>query len=75
MSIFARRNWPDGPPTAPLPPPADWERLPTVNRLRSPAIAALRLPSGIYEIGWNGTWVKCWAARDEPSGEEPQKTG
>jgi hypothetical protein len=59
--MFVRRFWPDGPPTWPLPDPARWETLPTVTRLRSPAIASIKLASGVFEIGWNGTWVKAFA--------------
>lgn len=61
MSMFSRRYWPDGAPTSALPDAESWERLPTVSRLRSPAIVAFRLHHSIYEVGWNGTWVKCIA--------------
>jgi hypothetical protein len=59
--MFARRYWPDGPPTYPLPAPETWDRLPTVARLRSPAIAAIIVDRAIWEVGWNGSWVKAWA--------------
>jgi hypothetical protein len=62
-SIFARRFWPDGPPTYPLPEPAKWETLPTVNVLRSPAIGAIKLHGAIWNVGWNGSWVKAFAGR------------
>ncbi len=63
-SIFARRYWPDGPPTTPLPPAEEWERLPTVLRLRSPALGSFKLGGAIYEVGYNGSWMKCRASRN-----------
>lgn len=60
-SIFARRYWPDGPPTASLPAPETWVTLPTVSVLRSPAIASIRLDHTIYDVGWNGCWAKAFA--------------
>lgn len=60
--MFARRFWPDGPPSTLLPDPAHWERLPTVTRLRSPAIAGMRQGGTVFEIGWNGCWVKARSA-------------
>jgi hypothetical protein len=64
MSMFSRRYWPDGAPTSPLPPPAEWERLPTVLRLRSPALGSIKIDQVVYDVGWNGSWMKCRAASD-----------
>ena len=44
-----------------MPAPADFDRLPTVTKLRSHAVAAYKSHGSIWEIGWNGTWVKRWA--------------
>ncbi len=40
---------------------ASFEALPTVTVLRSRAIASFRSGGSIWEIGWNGAWVKAWA--------------
>ncbi len=60
--MFRRRWWPDGPPTSPLPDPRAWEALPTVTVLRSPAVASIKLASGVFDVGWNGTWCKAFSA-------------
>ena len=38
-----------------------FDALPTVTVLRSRPIASFRSGAGIWEIGWNGVWVKAWA--------------
>jgi hypothetical protein len=64
--LFRWRYWPDGPPTLPLPDPSEWEKLPTVTRLRSPAIASIKLNRSIWNVGWNGSWVKAFACAAKP---------
>jgi hypothetical protein len=51
----------------PIPPAARWDWLPGVTRLISPPAASYRQDGSIWEIGWNGSWVKCWA-RPAPKG-------
>jgi hypothetical protein len=44
-----------------LPEPRDYDSLPTVTRLRSRPVASFKANGAIWEIGWNGVWVKAWA--------------
>ena len=44
----------------PLPDPATWDRLPTVTRLRSRPLASFVAAGSVWEVGWNGDWVKAW---------------
>ena len=41
--------------------PWSWDRLPTVSRLMSRPVASFKRDGSVWEIGWNGTWVECWA--------------
>ena len=40
---------------------ASFDALPSVSVLRSRPIASFRSGGSIWEIGWNGVWVKSWA--------------
>jgi len=44
-----------------LPEPAEYDALPTVTVLRSRPVASFKDHGSIWEIGWNGIWVKRWA--------------
>ena len=54
----------------PVPSPAEYDRLPTVTKLRSRAVIAYLANGSIWEIGWNGIWVRCWAGLWPPAQDD-----
>ena len=38
-----------------------WDALPSVTRLRSRPVVSFVAGGGVWQIGWNGSWVKAWS--------------
>lgn len=40
--------------------------LPSVNSFPGAVALSFEYGGGLWDVGWNGSWLKCWSPRNPP---------